>query len=133
MVGKPITAGAHRAFMHPSYMALQTLATSVRKEDLVSARHTLVALFNYLSTAALIDDRDVEQVQEGLQAIFVMDARFERTGVVRPSGEELQVLRAAVAWCDRTLPYLRTDLLAEARTKVNAALREMKGEACTPI
>lgn len=122
LVGKPVTREMHRALMHPSYLALSVLTTSAEREALVSARHTLAALFNYISTAAMIDGRDVEQAQEGLRAIMQMDDRYERVKTYRATGEELAVLRAAVRWCDETLQVLRTDLIEEARQTVNAAL-----------
>ncbi len=122
-VGKPITAGAHKAFMLPVRLAVQILTRGDHDDAMFSARFSsrdiLATTFNYLSVAGSMLGRDVSTVQRGIQVINELDE-----GGYEPTDKQRDELLTAVTWCEELLPHVRTDLLDHARTLVRKTLQE---------
>lgn len=114
-----------RELILPAYLHLNTLMHSSDSETLQDAMSTIVTLMNYMSRALAESDREYQAVEKAKAALLSIIDRHERHGVYRPTGEELAVLRAAVAHCDEQLPYVHTGKLTEALVYVDRKMVEM--------
>ena len=127
-IGRPVLDRMRNDLILPCYSSLEILRTSTDTDALESARHTLAAMLDYMLVALARDDRDLQPVEDALDALRAVIARHRRTGAWRCTGEELQALRLAVSYSDQVLPLLRTDQLTAALVTVNAAMDRIEHE-----
>lgn len=124
-IGRPVMERMRRELVLPAYLHLATLMHSADKAALEEAMSTIVTLINYMSRALAESRRDYEPLERAKDALRFIIARHDTKGVYRPTGEELQTLRNAVAHCDAELPYIHTGRLTEALLYVDRAMQQM--------
>lgn len=124
-VARPVLEKMHRDLILPAYVHLGTLMHSTDREAQSEAMSTVVTLINYMSRALHQAKRDIAPVERAKDALLAIIEREKRHHVYRPTGEELNVLRAAVAHCDAELPYCDTRRLTEALLFVDREMIKM--------
>lgn len=124
IVGTPILAEMHRELVLPAYSALTTLQLSADTGAMESAWHTLGGFLDMIYVALCRRDLPTAEVEAGMLALHAIHARHKATGSWRPSGPELQALRAAVVIADERIPHLRTDEIRDAVLQVDRIVKE---------
>ena len=121
-IARPILQKMRDELVLPAYSALEVLRISDDAMAMESARHTLAALCN---TARLAGDKagmPTHAARAGQDALRTLIARRERTGSFRPTGPELQALRAAVTWFDGAAGAMNTSHIVRAVAEIHHAL-----------
>lgn len=121
-VGRPVLHEMRRDLVLPCYSALSVLQLSDDAEAMESAWHTIAALTDYMWVALRDSGKEHGPMLAGMDALRSMSERHKRLGSYRPTGEELGILRRAVAHADESLGLLRTDELIRGCHVVDQAL-----------
>lgn len=125
-IARPVLEKMRRDLILPAYVHIGTLMRSTDSEEQSDAMSTLVTLVNYMSMALRMALRNADPVEDAKAALLSIIDRHDHHGTYRPTGAELQLLRAAVAHCDAELPYLDTRRLTLALLHVDRQLAEME-------
>ncbi len=122
MIGRPIGGAMRDKLVIAEYCALQVIRTDKEPEHLEWAFNCLAGFNDWVSQAMSNRKMQFDPLFESAKALQSMQARYEKHGTPRPTGEEFSAVSTAVAWADDQIGKLTTADVIKAATDVYESL-----------
>ncbi len=115
----------------PAHVGLRAMEQSDDRDALQTARDMIAATLDWMCVALTKSNRDVGPVDAALEAFIPIATRFDAGGSLRGTGEQIQILRRGITYCDEMLGTLRFGAIAEASIEVAKAVDKINPNATT--